>query len=91
MRFDMLHSYGDCTSSYNIVLDKSYTVEEFINTIFNERNNEWGTIDIFSHYSRAYNKGKFTYNTFEQCLLDKKIKKVTGHGGWTNMDYVIYI
>lgn len=91
MRFYIINSYGDCTSSYGINLDKEYTVGEFIDTIFKERSDEWGSIDIVNHYARSYNKGKFSYNGFEEDMLNKKIKKVTAHGGWTYMEYNIYI
>ena len=37
---------GDCTRGYDIVLDKEYTVEEFIETVFKELSGEWGYFSI---------------------------------------------
>lgn len=92
MRFCMLESYGDCTSSYSIYLDKEYTVGEFISTVLKERSNEWGNIQIFNTDSCCtYSKGKINNNSFAPDILSKDIKKVTGHGGWTLMDYIIYV
>lgn len=91
INFCRIYDCGYCTSGYIVSLDKEYTVAEFIDYIFKERNGEWGSIDIVNHYSRSYKNSKFSYNGFEEDVLNKKIKKVTAHGGWTLMDYNIYV
>lgn len=91
IRFCRQYDCGDCTSGYSISLDKEYTVAEFIDYIFKERNGEWGGIEIVNHCSRSYKNGKFSYDGFEEDILNKKIKKVTANGGWSYMSYDIYI
>ncbi len=91
MRFCMLESHGDCTSSYSISLDKEYTVGEFIDTVLKEKSDEWGDIEVVNEGSHSYSKGRLSYGNFPLEILSKNIKKAMSHGGWTNMDYLIYI
>lgn len=84
-------TYGDCTNSYSIHLDKEYTVDEFINTILKKRPNEWGYIKIPSICKISYSNGNLTDGEFPYEILSKNIKNVDSHGGWSNMDYTIYI
>lgn len=91
MIFHMIESYGDCTSSYNITLDKNYTVEEFINIILKDRPNEWGSIEVSNIDVCRYSQGKLLNENFSSDILHKNIKKVVSHGGWTLMDYIIYL
>ena len=81
---------GDCTCGYNVILDREYTVEDFVNTILTEKNNEWGNIDIYN-YRCEYNNGKLITKTFPEEYLQKKVTKVSASGGWTRMDYVLKI
>lgn len=94
MVFSIIESYGDCTNKYNISLSKEYTVGEFIDTILKERTDEWGSMEILSasvcSYC-SYYKGNLTNKKFAPDVLSKNIRKVVGHGGWTRMDYIIYI
>ena len=34
--------YGDETSRYDVILDKQYTVKEFISAILEQNKDEWG-------------------------------------------------
>lgn len=81
---------GDCTCGYNVILDKEYTVHEFIETMLKERNNEWGFISNHLDSQQCeYRYGKILENTFTQEILHKKIIKVSASGGWTRMDYIV--
>lgn len=91
MIFKMGESYGDCTSSYYVYLDKEYTLGEFIDTIFKERPNEWGYINVLNIGKCAYSQGNLKDSEFKPEVLSKNIKSVEGCGGWSMMDYVIYI
>lgn len=94
---------GDCTRSYDIELDKEYTVGEFIKTILENRSNEWGTISIYckcpefeyphvNYVDRPkceYKQGKILNSSFQPEHLEFKVKNVVAHGGWSLMDYTI--
>lgn len=92
---------GDCTCSYDIILDKDYTIREFIKTVLTEKSNEWGYIGIntdegdfsakiFGDPRCEYKCGRLLCSLPEE-YLDKKINKVNGDGGWSRMDYLIWI
>ena len=85
---------GDCTCGYDVKLDREYTIEEFINTVLKNYANEWGifevkrgsnTIDSFE-----YSYGKLASES-NNVYQDYKIKEVYASGGWSRMDYVLYL
>lgn len=90
---------GDCTCGYNIILDKEYTVREFIETVLKEKSDEWGYFGIYKYGSTnsygdpncQYSRGKLTTPPLPDEYLDEKIIQVTGDGGWTRMDYLFQI
>ncbi len=88
---------GDCTAGYAVTLDKEYTVEEFINEVLTK--NEWGYIGIHSNGqawfdigfpSCEYKKDKLV-TEMQKDILPIKVKSATASGGWSRMDYVIYV
>ena len=92
---------GDCTRGYDVVLDKEYTVKEFIETVFKELSGEWGYFGIrvskggfservFGNPCCEYKWGKLL-STLPEEYLDKKIVSVTGDGGWSRMDYLFSV
>ena len=99
MNFILRASFTDCTDSYVISFDKDeeYTVGEFISRILKERGQkEWGTFEIHdSKYGIGYRFGNLT-NINNNPMLDDDIlsipiKNVYCNGGWSRMDYCIYI
>ena len=98
MRFCSIQSLGDCTDVYVIIFDhnESYTVGEFMSTILNGRGKEeWGYFRIDSTiYSITYKDGSFI-NTdnpiFDEEILATPVKTVQANGGWSRMDYRIFI
>ena len=95
-----LIAYGeisrDCTCRYEVLLDKEYTVSEFVSVVLEERPNEWGNIKVTENGD--YWSGKivcdYSYGNIKyinSLFSDKTIKKVTAVGGWSNMDYILYI
>lgn len=97
VKFERIRELGDATIIFDVVLDKAYTVQEFINTVLSERENEWGTIGIespkavfFKGYPFCeYYCGRLTTTAMPDKVLRRKIKGVKAHGGWSNMDYLI--
>ena len=78
----------------DVKLDREYTIEEFINTVLKNYANEWGifevkrgsnTIDSFE-----YSYGKLASES-NNVYQDYKIKEVYASGGWSRMDYVLYL
>ena len=71
---------GDCTAPYNVVLDKEYTINDFVKTVLTKRD-EWGYIgiyckgEIFGSPKCEYGYGKLL-STLPSNVLDKKIVDV---------------
>lgn len=93
--------YGDATSSYDVTLDKQYTIKEFIQMILSENPKEFGYFfAVDSNYGAwtcsprlEYRYGKIVGNNIEEFLSkfsDKVILDVSAHGGWSAMDYRLY-
>lgn len=85
---------GDCTAPYHVELDKVYTVDEFVHTVLTRK--EWGYIGIyckgtiFGEPKCEYRYDKLLY-ALPDDVLDKKIVKAEADGGWSRMDYLLWI
>jgi len=91
---------GDCTACYDVEIDKEYTIKEFIETILKDRKQEWG---VFHIYTKGVKKGEtkieYKYGNVlnkvaggeDRELMQRKVKQVKAHGGWTAMEYYIWI
>lgn len=84
---------GDCTATYSVTDYTSTTVGEFINEVLTERPSEWGDIQDNHHHQIAeYKYGKIaSINVTAEPLMNKRIIKIVGNGGWSCMDYIITI
>ena len=88
---------GDCTCGYKVLLDKEYTVQEFVDMVLSERNKEWGYIsiyypsDFFESPCIEYRRGEIISDKFGNDILNKKIMSVSASGGWSRMDYALHI
>lgn len=88
---------GDCTCGYKVLLDKEYTVKEFVDTVLSERNKEWGYIgiynpsDFFENTRIEYKHGEIKSEKFGNDILSKKIMSASASGGWSRMDYVLHV
>lgn len=86
---------GDCTAPYDVILDKEYTVKEFVETVVS-RDGEWGYIgiaakgSIFGDPHCEYKWGKLLYDLPEE-IHNKKVISAKAHGGWSRMDYRLYL
>jgi hypothetical protein len=85
---------GDCTAPYDVELDKEYTVSEFVNTVLTRK--EWGYIgiyckgEIFGKPKCEYRGDKLLY-ALPDNVLNKKVIKVKADGGWSRMDYLLWV
>lgn len=93
---------GDCTASYDVQLDKVYTVREFFETVLTQKADEWGAFYLMVRSKRLfwqnpsceYKHGSRAGTTWANILMrygDRKITEVKANGGWTNMDYYIWL
>lgn len=83
---------GDCTVRYYITLLKECTVGDFINFWLENYKSEWGYIGIhkkgviFGDPYCEYRHGELVSSPLPKDILDKKIIKVFGYGGWSRSD-----
>ena len=93
---------GDCTASYDVQLDKVYTVKEFLEAVLTNKADEWGAFYLMVRSKRLfwqnpsceYKHGQRTGTTWANILMrygDRKIAQVKSDGGWTRMDYYIWL
>lgn len=86
---------GDCTAPYAVILDKKYTVQEFVAAVIS-KTEEWGYIGIehkgatFGEPHCEYRHGKLL-NELPKETLCKKVVSVRASGGWTRMDYYLSV
>lgn len=83
---------SDCTAPYDVILDKEYTVREFINTVLTNEPREWGYIgiikrgEVFGDPCCEYSHGELLSHLPDD-ILDRKIDWARASGGWSRMDY----
>ena len=86
---------SDCSAHYEVSLDRTCTLQDFIDIVLKERNGEWGYFSIYETDKSWLDYDRYEYS--HGCLkdnippeiLNKTISHIKGHGGWTRMDYLI--
>lgn len=105
LKFIQTHAPGgDETAPYDVILDKPYTVGEFINEVLTTLSNEWGEFVVrrkgsgyFDSMARAeYRYGEMKNRNGEKTAIPEEytslpIKEVKAAGGWSAMDYNLII
>ena len=88
-------SDNDKSTKYDVVLDKEYTVEEFIDAIADGRNGTYGQITIKNDKeaieSFAYNIESIDYRHCRLQNAEEKIKQVWADGVWLKINYTILL
>ena len=87
---------GGC-APYKVEFRRECTVKEFIESVLHQ--NEWGYIGIYSTEPDGVFFGKpcceYSGNHLKSHLpdeyLDRKIKKAKASGGYSRMDYILYL
>lgn len=85
------------SAPYKVEFYRECTVREFIESVLHR--DEWGYIGIYSTEldGVVFGKPKCEYrgNRLKSHLpdgyLDRKIKKAKADGGYSNMDYILYL
>jgi len=91
--FQTSETFGDSTAKYDITMSHDYSVKEFITEVLTQK--EWGKISVYDENrnllsSGEYNGKKLTIPISED-ILSKQICEANSHGGWSNMDYFLYV
>lgn len=85
------------SSVYDVILDKEYTVEEFVDVILKQRVGEWGYFGIYDDGKTYSGDPKIEYvngglrEQFPGIFLNEKVVKVKATGSWGAMDHLIHI
>lgn len=93
---------GDSTTSFDVQLDKVYTLREFLEAILTYKTDESGACYMMVRSKRLfwqnpsceYRNGSRTGTTWANILMrygDRHISQVKADGGWTRMDYYIWL
>lgn len=92
-----IQSNSDHTQSFDILLNKNYTIEEFIQTVLQNRPTEWGRFEIVQYQGLtvratcSYKCGKLSSQPIPSKYLCKPVMKATARGGWGIMDYKLHL
>lgn len=89
---------GDCTCDYFIDTD-AVTVRDFIDEWLIRNKGDWGYFgiknpekpSIFGEPCCEYRCGQIITEPLPNRLLNKKIKKVTGSGGYSRSDFLFEV
>ena len=96
--------HEDCTTDYNVVLHKEYTVKSFIDEMLDDNRHEsnpvmktWGVIYLTENgnyldsiFETDYDENDLK-SVIPDSLLSRKVLDVKAEGGWSRMDYIIKI
>ena len=93
---------GDCTASYDVQLDKEYTVKEFLETVLTQKADEWGAFYLmvrskklfWQNPSCEYKNGNRIGSAWASILTrygSRRIVRACSDGRWTRMDYYIWL
>lgn len=107
MSFKFIQTHAesrDCTAPYDVILDKPYTVEEFILEVLTTRAYEWGEFVIRRKGSNWFDRmavAEYRYGKMEnrdrektevpEMIAKLPIEEVKANGGWSAMNYHLII
>lgn len=82
--------FSDCTSVFEVILDREYTVRDFINAVLS--NGEHGCIEIKgSSLVCEYHGSAIKSGAFPDDVLQEKVLSAKAYGGWSLMDYELVL
>lgn len=88
----------DCSGPIKVKFARNITVQQFIDDVLENHTEDWGEIGIEdgNYYSLGkpvieYNHGTLKTDTFPEEILNKKVLKAYGHGGYTYVGYKLTI
>ena len=86
---------GDCTTPYDAVMDRQYTVQEFVDEVCSEERN-WGHVNISQDPNNMYGKllvdyRHGVYGEVPEQFRDMIVKSAHGSGGWSRYDFTLMV
>ena len=88
---------GDATYPYDVIMDRPYTVKEFVDEVVAEKGN-WGRIDVSDSPDKWrkdvlcwYRHGKLDERGMTEGYEDKLVKSAHGSGGWSRYDFTLMV
>lgn len=91
--------FGDATAAYDICLRRECMVWEFIKEVLGR--NGWGEITVYftgkhvrdedRQVARGYKADVIDGDPWPEDVLNMKVQSAAAHGGWSLMNYVIYV
>ena len=94
--FELIYSgkvYPDYTHTFDVLVDRQYTVKEFITEMLETRGMDWGIITVRQGYKKRngeYSRGYIT-ETIKDIDGNSIIKEIHASGCFSNINYVIDI
>lgn len=91
LKFIQTHAtLGDETAPYRVEFQGPLTVADLMDFILNRRCGEWGRIYLGNEARVEYRYGKIMKGSYEN-IKHRLIESVDAHGGWSLMDYTVYL
>ena len=96
IEFHTGHMGGDASSAYQITLQRTFTVKEFVERVLNELG-EWGKIEVVLPDRTTvawlkYSHGDITNESSNfASYYDHTIESVSGYGGWSHSNFYIEV
>lgn len=81
-------TFGDETALYDVQPNRRCTLGEVVEHVLKKKG-EWGYLVIRGLGRKEYRHGELLDRNFAENILDTEVEKITGHGGWSRMDYTI--
>ena len=88
---------GDATYPYKAIMDRPYTVREFVDEVIAKKDN-WGRIDVSDSPDNRrkevlcwYQYGKLGERGMREGYDDKLVKSAHGSGGWSRYDFTLMV
>lgn len=85
---------SDCTTSYDVILDRPYTVAEFVDEVLKRKRR--GRIGIYTgswcpSFTSPYCKycDDKLLSSFPDEYLNREVFSARADGGWGTMDYIL--
>ena len=90
------HMGGDATYPYDAIMDKPYTVREFVDEVVSGNRN-WGVIryttstaNRFGEYVCDYRYGD-VIGEIDDGIANRRVTDAWGSGGWSRYDFTLLI
>lgn len=91
---------GDETAMHSVNFDNPHelhTIGQFMDDLLKGHSGDWGSVEVrgstrpgYTVVSLSYSHGH-TEEQFADEILKQEIKSISASGGWSRMDYLIFV